>query len=100
MPLPPELERLKTEFRLPVVNPSTHNHNGHHDTESDEGEEMEDAVGESDQESEADEDLQLEVDDAHNTSKVSAMKFHLKQFCYNFFVFNFRTIWKLNIWQH
>lgn len=41
------------------------------DTESDEGEEMEEAVGESDQESEADEDLQLEVDDANNTSKVS-----------------------------
>jgi len=73
LPLPPELDKLKAAFQYPVENSlqSANNHNGHKmdDIESDEGEEIDEDVAESGQESEGDEDLQLEVDEAQNTSK-------------------------------
>lgn len=82
--MPPELEKLKLPFQYPNHYASLQNGSSHaaqqqmDETESDEGDDIE---VESEQDSDGEEDLQLEVDDAHNTSKVSI------EILYTFFKF-------------
>lgn len=69
------------------------------DIESDQ-DDIEDPIGDSEQESEADEDLPLEMDDVRSTNKVrTIVNFNnSRNFVINVFFFNFyrRTKWKLN----
>jgi hypothetical protein len=71
-----------------------------HDDLDTDPEDIEDVVGESDQESDAEEDLLLELDDGRNANKVRGFESskNLKRF--NFFFLNSRKMkWKWNTWQ-
>lgn len=79
-PLPNEIHQLNTFHSTPM--PSSHQHvnnNGkapmknHDDLDSD-PEDIEDAVGESDQDSDAEEDLPLELDDGRSANKKDEME--------------------------
>ncbi|XP_053680661.1 ubiquitin-conjugating enzyme E2 Q2 [Anopheles nili] len=71
VPLPPDLETLKKAFQYPnggVAGPHLHSAI---DSDCDD---IEDVVGESDQESEGEEDLPLEMDDGRSTAKKDEME--------------------------
>lgn len=78
MALPPDLDNLTLPLQLPAeFRLYSHQDNQHQmadDFDSD-VEEIEDAVGESEQESEGDEDLPLELEEVRNTNKVRTIYF-------------------------
>lgn len=75
VPLPPDIDNLTIPFQLPPPNSSSSLNQqpaAQHqieDIESDQ-DDIEDPIGDSEQESEADEDLPLEMDDGRSTNKV------------------------------
>ncbi|XP_055380311.1 ubiquitin-conjugating enzyme E2 Q2 [Condylostylus longicornis] len=77
VPLPPDLDNLTIPFQLPPsnsspVNPASQNQQIEEiDSDPDE---IEDPVGDSEQESDGDEDLPLEMDDGRNTNKKDEME--------------------------
>lgn len=105
VPLPPDIDNLTIPFQLPPPNSASSLNQqpaAQHqidDIESDQ-DDIEDPIGDSEQESEADEDLPLEMDDGRSTNKVCIFtKFYVN---FNKNVFRFhklfrRTKWKLNI---
>lgn len=85
VPLPPDIDNLALPLQTPPPSASPlrceqrpggggagggGGPHGNEETDSDQ-EEIEDPIGESEQESEGDEDLPLEMDDVRSTSKVS-----------------------------
>lgn len=88
VPLPPDLDNLAIPFQPhPPGTPSPHQavnlHGGHHhlhqqqqqiDELDSDCDDIEDVVGESDQESEGEEDLPLEMDDGRNSAKKDEME--------------------------
>ncbi|CAD7087262.1 unnamed protein product [Hermetia illucens] len=75
VPLPPDLDNLTIPFQLPPANASPVHPQNHQieEIESD-PDEIEDPVGDSEQESEGDEDLPLEMDDGRNVNKKDEME--------------------------
>lgn len=75
VPLPPDIDSLNIPFQLPPPNSASSVNQQpaavHQidDIESDQ-DDIEDPIGDSEQESEADEDLPLEMDDGRSTNKV------------------------------
>lgn len=69
VPLPPDLDILTIPLVLPPPVSYQHAQHNNDDIESD-CDDIDDVVGESDQDSEAEEDLPLEMDDGRNTNKV------------------------------
>ncbi|XP_059223456.1 ubiquitin-conjugating enzyme E2 Q2 isoform X1 [Stomoxys calcitrans] len=78
VPLPPDIDNLTIPFQLPPptssssLNQQPAAQHQIEDIESDQ-DDIEDPIGDSEQESEADEDLPLEMDDGRSTNKVSGM---------------------------
>ncbi|XP_030379352.1 ubiquitin-conjugating enzyme E2 Q2 isoform X2 [Scaptodrosophila lebanonensis] len=79
VPLPPDLDNLTLPLHTPPPSASplrcerTGGPHGNEETDSDQ-EEIEDPIGESEQESEGDEDLPLEMDDVRSTNKKDDME--------------------------
>lgn len=93
MPLPPDLDNLSIPFQPHAPgHPASHHHHGHPlhphlhpqaqqqhqqqqqiDEIDSDCDDIEDVVGESDQESEGEEDLPLEMDDGRSSAKVSGL---------------------------
>jgi ubiquitin-conjugating enzyme E2 Q len=76
VPLPPDIDNLKLTFQLAIGPASIQMQNAQRqqqqmldDIESD-ADDIDDAVGESEQESEGEEDLPLEMDEGRNANKV------------------------------
>jgi ubiquitin-conjugating enzyme E2 Q len=73
-PLPVEIHQLNTFHSTPMASSHQHvNNNGKAMLDSD-PEDIEDVVGESDQDSDAEEDLPLELDDGRSANKKDEME--------------------------
>ncbi|XP_055676895.1 ubiquitin-conjugating enzyme E2 Q2 isoform X2 [Lutzomyia longipalpis] len=68
-PLPPDLDNLALPLQQPDPPAAVHSHAQSIDDNESDGDDLDDVVGESDQESEAEEDLPLEMDDGRSTNK-------------------------------
>ncbi|XP_055699222.1 ubiquitin-conjugating enzyme E2 Q2 isoform X2 [Phlebotomus papatasi] len=68
-PLPPDLDNLALPLQQPNPPPAVHSQAQSIDENESDGDDLDDAVGESDQESEAEEDLPLEMDEGRSTNK-------------------------------
>uniref|UniRef100_A0A1L8DT54 Putative ubiquitin-conjugating enzyme e2 q2-like isoform x2 n=1 Tax=Nyssomyia neivai TaxID=330878 RepID=A0A1L8DT54_9DIPT len=68
-PLPPDLDNLAMPLQQPDLPAAVHSLAQSIDDNESDGDDLDDVVGESDQESEAEEDLPLEMDDGRSTNK-------------------------------
>ncbi|XP_059621640.1 ubiquitin-conjugating enzyme E2 Q2 isoform X1 [Phlebotomus argentipes] len=68
-PLPPDLDNLALPLHHPDPPAAVHSQAQPIDDNESDGDDLDDVVGESDQESEAEEDLPLEMDDGRSTNK-------------------------------
>ncbi|XP_055699223.1 ubiquitin-conjugating enzyme E2 Q2 isoform X3 [Phlebotomus papatasi] len=73
-PLPPDLDNLALPLQQPNPPPAVHSQAQSIDENESDGDDLDDAVGESDQESEAEEDLPLEMDEGRSTNKKDEME--------------------------
>uniref|UniRef100_A0A6B2EHG2 Putative ubiquitin-conjugating enzyme e2 q2-like isoform x2 n=1 Tax=Phlebotomus kandelakii TaxID=1109342 RepID=A0A6B2EHG2_9DIPT len=73
-PLPPDLDNLALPLQHPDPPAALHSQAQCIDDNESDGDDLDDVVGESDQESEAEEDLPLEMDDGRSTNKKDEME--------------------------